>query len=78
MPQGRDQKDVALRVQRLGAGVRLRKREPPDGIARAVNQVLALPGYRRAAERFAITLEAEREHWPSAADEVEGLLRDRA
>jgi MGT family glycosyltransferase len=78
MPQGRDQKDVALRVQRLGAGVRLRKRETPDGIARAVERVLGLPGYRRAAERFALTLAAEREHCPTAADEVEGLLRDRA
>jgi MGT family glycosyltransferase len=74
MPQGRDQKDVALRVQRLGAGVTVRKRESVAGIARAVHEVLSRRGYLEAAERFAMVLEAERQHYPTGADEVESLL----
>lgn len=74
MPQGRDQKDVALRVQRLGAGITIGKREPIAGIARAVERILRRRGYQDAAERFALVLEAERQRYPSGADEVEALL----
>jgi MGT family glycosyltransferase len=78
MPQGRDQRDVALRVRRLGAGVTIGKRTSVEGIARAVEQVLGRRGYREAAERFALVLEAERQHYPTGVDEVEGLLHSRS
>jgi MGT family glycosyltransferase len=77
MPQGRDQKDVALRVRRLGAGVTIGKRTSVDGIARAVEQVLGRRGHGEAAARFALVLEAERQHYPGGADEVEELVRAR-
>lgn len=75
VPQGRDQKDVALRVRRVGAGVIISRRGGREAFADAVSRVLSKPGYRAAAERFALTLQAERQHYPSGADEVEALLR---
>lgn len=78
LPQGRDQKDIALRVRRLGAGITLSKRSRVPQIVRAIEQVLAKRGYREAAERFVVTQEAERRQYPSAADEVEALLRSGA
>ena len=43
MPMGRDQKDNTTRVLRLGAGVRIGKRERASGIASAVQRVLTQP-----------------------------------
>jgi MGT family glycosyltransferase len=74
MPMGRDQKDNAVRVLRLGAGVRVNKKAPPDRIAVAVRQVLDEPSYADAARRFADTLAAEAKTRPTAADRAEALL----
>jgi MGT family glycosyltransferase len=74
MPMGRDQKDNAVRVLRLGAGVRVDKKAPPDRIAAAVRQVLDEPAYADAARRFADTLATEAKTRPSAADRAEALL----
>lgn len=51
-PGGGDQRDVAHRVIRSGAGVVLR-RLSPGAVAAAVRAVLADPGYRAAARRLA-------------------------
>jgi MGT family glycosyltransferase len=74
MPMGRDQKDNTRRVLRLGAGVHLDKKAPPERIAVAVRSVLEEPGYGQAARRFADILAVEAETRPSAADRAEGLL----
>jgi UDP:flavonoid glycosyltransferase YjiC (YdhE family) len=72
---GRDQKDNAQRVVRLGAGVWLNGRRASEtDIAAAVRQVLEQPGYRQAAQHFARTLAREAAERPSAADEAEKLL----
>jgi MGT family glycosyltransferase len=76
MPLGRDQKDNTVRVLRLGAGVRVRKRERPAGIAAAVRQVLDQPAYTQAAGRFAATLATEAAQHPDATQEAEALLTD--
>ena len=75
LPQGRDQRDNAARVQRLGAGIRLGKRATSTAIASAVRQVLGRAQYRAAAVAFAAQLAVESAHTPSAADEAETLLR---
>lgn len=46
---GRDQADNAVRVTSRGAGVAVSRRASADRIARAIAEVLADPGYRRAA-----------------------------
>ncbi|WP_448625688.1 nucleotide disphospho-sugar-binding domain-containing protein [Geodermatophilus sp. URMC 64] len=74
IPMGRDQKDNTVRVLRLGAGVRVDKKAPPERIAAAVRQVLDDPAYAEAARRFADVLAAEAKTRPSAADRVEALL----
>ena len=74
MPLGRDQKDDTVRVLRIGAGVRVSKRERPAGIAAAVRWVLDQPAYRRAAQEFAATLAHESATHPDAADEAEARL----
>lgn len=52
LPIGRDQPDVAARVVRAGAGVRLRKGSSPARIRSAVKSVLDDPRYRDAAKRL--------------------------
>jgi hypothetical protein len=74
MPLGRDQKDNTVRVLRLGAGVRVGKRERPAGIAAAVRRVLDRPAYAQAARPFAATLAAEAAQHPDAMQEAEALL----
>src|SRR6476620_936977 len=59
IPMGRDQRDNTVRVLRLGAGVRLSKKAPPERIAAAVLSVLEDPQYRRAARVFAAVLAEE-------------------
>jgi UDP:flavonoid glycosyltransferase YjiC (YdhE family) len=78
MPMGRDQKDNAVRVLRLGAGVRVSKSAPPERIAAAVRLLLEQPSYAEAARRFAGTLLEERRTRPSAADRAEALLPARS
>jgi UDP:flavonoid glycosyltransferase YjiC (YdhE family) len=75
MPMGRDQKDNAVRVLRLGAGLRISPRSSPDNIAEAVSEVLQNSSYTAAARAFAAVLASEAASRPSAADEAEGLLR---
>ncbi len=74
MPLGRDQKDNTVRVLRLDAGVRINKREQPDGIAAAVCQVLYQPTYAEAACRFAAQLATEAAERSGAVQEAEALL----
>ena len=74
MPLGRDQKDNTVRVLRLGAGVRVSKRERPAGIAAAVHRVLDQPAFARDAQAFAATLADEAARNPDATDEAEALL----
>jgi UDP:flavonoid glycosyltransferase YjiC (YdhE family) len=74
MPMGRDQKDNAVRVLRLGAGVRVSQKAPPARIAAAVRQVLDEPAHADAARRFAEVLATEAKTRPSAADRAEALL----
>jgi MGT family glycosyltransferase len=78
MPMGRDQKDNTLRVERLGAGVRVAKSAPPERIAAAVRLLLDRPSYAEAARRFAGTLAEEERTRPTAADRAETLLPARA
>jgi MGT family glycosyltransferase len=74
MPLGRDQKDNTVRVLRLGAGVRVNKRERPEGIAAVVHHVLDQPSFARAARRFAAKLATEAAEGPDAVQEAEALL----
>jgi MGT family glycosyltransferase len=74
LPQGRDQRDNAARVQRLGAGIRLGKRSTAPAIAGAVRSVIVGGRYREAASAFAGQLAREAASTPSAADEAEILL----
>jgi MGT family glycosyltransferase len=75
LPMGRDQKDNAVRVLRLGAGVREDQEASPERIAAAVRRVLEEPAHATAARRFADTLATEARTRPSAADRAEALLR---
>ena len=74
MPMGRDQKDNAARVLRLGAGVQIGKRSTPDRIAHAVAEVMGGAQYRAAAHRFADVLVREATSRPNAADEAEAMI----
>jgi MGT family glycosyltransferase len=74
LPQGRDQRDNAARVQRLGAGIRLGKRATVAAIAGAVRSVIDSGHYREAATAFAAQLARESASTPTAADEAESLL----
>jgi len=75
IPIGRDQKDNAVRVLRLGAGIRLSKKSTPAQIAAATSEVLERAQYKAAARRFADVLAWEAAHRPRAADEAEALVR---
>jgi len=74
LPQGRDQRDNAARVQRLGAGIRLGKRASSAAIAGAVRRVLNDDQFRATAATFASQLVVESANTPTAADEAESLL----
>jgi MGT family glycosyltransferase len=76
LPQGRDQRDNAARVQRLGAGIRLGKRATSAAIAGAVRRVIDSCQYREAAAAFAAQLARESANTPTAADEAENLLTE--
>ena len=62
LPQGRDQRDNAARVQRLGAGIRFGKRATSAAIAGAIREVLDNDHYRAAAAAFAGLLAVEAEN----------------
>jgi UDP:flavonoid glycosyltransferase YjiC (YdhE family) len=73
IPMGGNEKDNAVRVLRLGAGVRLTRQSAPEQIAAAISEVLERPQYAVAARRFADVLAWEAAHRPRAADEAESL-----
>jgi UDP:flavonoid glycosyltransferase YjiC (YdhE family) len=55
-PGGGDQRDLAARVRRLGAGLVVDGEPDPERLAAAVRRVLADPGYARAARAAAATV----------------------
>jgi UDP:flavonoid glycosyltransferase YjiC (YdhE family) len=55
-PGGGDQRDVAARVRRMGAGLVVRGEPDPGRLAAAVRRVLADPGYAEAARAAAATV----------------------
>ncbi|GII76529.1 glycosyl transferase [Sphaerisporangium rufum] len=59
VPLGRDQAEVARRVEIAGAGVVMRRSASPRAIARTVGRVLDDPSYRRQAGRLAAEIAAE-------------------
>ena len=75
LPMGRDQLDVAARVVHRGAGVRLDAAAEPQAIGAALDEVLAEPGYRAAAERIAAAIAEETAH-DRAVAEIEALIAD--
>ena len=77
LPMGRDQLDVAARVVHRGAGVRLEPTADPEAISEAINEVLAEPHYRLAAERIASVI-AEETASDRAVAEIELLVDARA
>ena len=73
VPMGRDQLDVAARVEHRGAGIRLDSSAEPGAIAEAVRAVVAEPGYRKAARRIAGAI-AEETADDRVVAEVEALV----
>ncbi|MCP2167609.1 glycosyltransferase [Goodfellowiella coeruleoviolacea] len=59
VPLGRDQREVARRVEFAGAGLTVRSSAPPGAIARAVTRVLRDSSYQGAARRLAAAIAAE-------------------
>ncbi len=76
IPMGRDQDDTAARVVHHGAGIRLRSSASPAAIGSALTRVLERGEYRRAAQRLAEAIEAERES-SCLVSEIESLVHDR-
>jgi MGT family glycosyltransferase len=74
IPMGRDQNDNAARVVHHGAGVRLPTRASTARIARAVDDVLAQPRYRIAAQRLATAI-AEESREIDVAARIEALVQ---
>ncbi len=77
LPMGRDQLEVAARVVRAGAGVRVRPGAPARAIAAAVRRVLDEPAHRAGAARVAAAIAAERAE-DRAVAELEALAARRA
>jgi MGT family glycosyltransferase len=59
LPMGRDQLDVAARVEAAGAGVRLRPGSSPRALRTAIRRVVGDPAYGRAARRMADLIAAD-------------------
>jgi MGT family glycosyltransferase len=59
LPMGRDQLDVAARVEHRGAGIRLDAFAEPEAISEAVRDVLDEPRFREAAGRIAEAIAKE-------------------
>jgi MGT family glycosyltransferase len=72
IPDGRDQPDNAARVVEAGAGVRVKKRAPPEKLRRAIASALAEPALKRGAERIADAL-ARSDGAQATADRLERL-----
>jgi UDP:flavonoid glycosyltransferase YjiC (YdhE family) len=67
-----DQPDNAARIVSHGAGVRVASDAPAERIAQAIQQVLAEPRFRAAAQRLAVAL-ANEDGTERAARELESL-----
>jgi MGT family glycosyltransferase len=76
VPMGRDQNEIARRVQVAGAGVTVRPGASSRAIAAAIRRVLRDPSYRRAAGRLADAIASETET-DRAVAELEDMA-DRA
>jgi MGT family glycosyltransferase len=59
IPMGRDQDDTAARVVHHGAGVRLAPTASAEAIRSAITEVLTTDGYRLAAARLAVAINAD-------------------
>jgi UDP:flavonoid glycosyltransferase YjiC (YdhE family) len=59
IPMGRDQDDTAARVVHHGAGVRLAPTASAEAIRSAITEVLTTDGYRIAAARLAVAINAD-------------------
>ena len=75
LPMGRDQGDVAARVERLGAGKKVSKKAEPGVIRSAVKSILEAPGFREAAKSIAASIEQKNEP-ARAVVEMEALIRE--
>jgi UDP:flavonoid glycosyltransferase YjiC (YdhE family) len=69
---GRDQADVAMRVDRHGAGLTLSPDAHPEELRTAIERVLDEPSFRQAAQKLADEL--ARESPSRVVDEIEALL----
>lgn len=76
MPLGRDQPDVAARVVRAGAGLRVDAGADVGAIADATCRLLREPSYTEAARALATAIAAERRE-DRAVEELESLARER-
>lgn len=72
LPLGRDQNDVAARVEVAGAGIRLKPGASPRAIAAAVRRVLDDRSYRVAARRLQAAIAADLTR-DRAVEELEAL-----
>lgn len=75
-PKFGDQKGVAARVARLGAGVVLSDTPDADEVRRAIEAVLGDLSYREAAKRLSVVLREE-DGATVAADEIEAVGEGR-
>jgi MGT family glycosyltransferase len=73
MPMGRDQPDVALRVQRHGTGISVPPGTGVAGLRTAIERVLTSPTFRQSAQRMATLISQEGTN--RAAGEIETLAR---
>ena len=73
LPMGRDQLDVAARVEHRGAGIRLDAFAEPQAISEAVRDVLDEPRFREAAGRIADAI-AEETAEDRVVAEIEALV----
>lgn len=62
LPMGRDQRDNAVRAERLGAGLILSKRATPRRIASAVTALLTEPAYAEGAQEAGRRIRQEIDH----------------
>jgi MGT family glycosyltransferase len=72
LPMGRDQADVAMRVDRHGAGLTLSPDAHPEELRTAIERVLDEPSFRQAAQKLADEL--ARESPSRVVDEIQALL----
>ena len=72
---GRDQGDVAARVVRLGAGIKISKKASLRVFRSAITRILNDSGYRDAAKTISAIMTQKNEQTRAIA-ELEALLRE--